>query len=72
MAKVQIISKNTTPFAGVFYVHDEFKHSGLRQLIEPKTLRPAGKIFFEKNMMISTTIITFAAQIMGLTGFDSG
>jgi len=34
MAKVQIISKNTTPFAGVFYVHDEFNRSGLRQLVD--------------------------------------
>ena len=33
MAKVQKISKNITPFAGVFYANDEFKRSGLDQLI---------------------------------------
>jgi hypothetical protein len=34
MAKVRIISKNITPFAGVFFVNDEFKRSGLRNLID--------------------------------------
>jgi hypothetical protein len=34
MTKIQKISKNTTPFAGVFYANDEFKHSGFRQLID--------------------------------------
>jgi hypothetical protein len=34
MTKVQKISKNITPFAGVFFVHDEFKRSGLRKLID--------------------------------------
>jgi hypothetical protein len=33
MAKIQKISKNITPFAGVFYVNDEFKRSGLRNLV---------------------------------------
>jgi hypothetical protein len=34
MTKVQKISKNITPFAGVFFVHDEFKRSGLRKLVD--------------------------------------
>jgi len=34
MTKVQKISNNITPFAGVFYVNDEFKRSGLRKLID--------------------------------------
>jgi len=34
MTKVQKISKNITPFAGVFYANNEFKSSGLRQLID--------------------------------------
>ena len=34
MAKVQKVSKNITPFAGVFYVNDEFHRSGLCQLID--------------------------------------
>jgi hypothetical protein len=33
MTKVQKISKNVTPFAGVFFVNDEFNHCGLRRLI---------------------------------------
>jgi hypothetical protein len=33
MTKVQKISKNITPFAGVFYANDEFKRSGLGTLI---------------------------------------
>jgi hypothetical protein len=34
MTKVQKISKDITPFAGVFYANDEFKHSGLHKLID--------------------------------------
>ena len=34
MTKVQKISKPITPFAGVFFVNDEFKRSGLRKLID--------------------------------------
>ena len=34
MTKIEKISKNITPFAGVFYVNDEFKRSGLRKLID--------------------------------------
>jgi hypothetical protein len=34
MTKVQTISKNFTPFAGVFYAHEEFNRSGLRKLID--------------------------------------
>jgi hypothetical protein len=34
MAKLQKISKNITPFAGVFYANNEFKSLGLRQLID--------------------------------------
>ena len=34
MTKVQKISKNITPFAGVFFVNEEFKRSGLRNLID--------------------------------------
>ena len=33
MAKVQKISKNITPAAGVFFAHEEFKRCGLRKLI---------------------------------------
>jgi hypothetical protein len=32
--KIEIISKTITPFAGVFFVNDEFKCSGLRKLID--------------------------------------
>ena len=34
MTKVQKISKNITSHAGIFFVNDEFKHCGLRQLID--------------------------------------
>jgi len=34
MTKVQKISKNITPFAGVFFVNEEFHRSGLRKLID--------------------------------------
>jgi hypothetical protein len=34
MTKVQKFSKNITPFAGVFFVNDEFKRSGLGKLID--------------------------------------
>jgi hypothetical protein len=34
MTKVQKIFKNITPFAGVFFVNDEYKRSGLRRLID--------------------------------------
>jgi hypothetical protein len=34
MAKLQKISKNITPFAGVFFTHDEFNRSGLLKLID--------------------------------------
>jgi hypothetical protein len=34
MAKIHKISKNTTPFAGVFFVNDEFTRSGLGRLID--------------------------------------
>jgi hypothetical protein len=34
MTKIQKISKNITPFGGVFFVNDEFKNSGLRKLID--------------------------------------
>ena len=34
MTKIQKISKNITPFAGVFFANDEFNRSGLRQLID--------------------------------------
>jgi hypothetical protein len=34
MTKVQKISKNITPFAGVYFAHDEFKRSGLRELVD--------------------------------------
>jgi hypothetical protein len=34
MTKVQKISKNITPFAGVFYANDEFDRSGLGKLID--------------------------------------
>ena len=32
--KIEKISKNITPFAGIFFVHKEFKRSGLRKLID--------------------------------------
>jgi hypothetical protein len=34
MTKLQKISKNITPFAGVFFAHDAFNHSGVRKLID--------------------------------------
>jgi hypothetical protein len=34
MTKVQKISKNITPVAGVFFAHDEFKRSGLCKLVD--------------------------------------
>jgi len=34
MTKVQKISKNITPFAGVFFANEEFNNSGLRKLID--------------------------------------
>jgi hypothetical protein len=34
MAKIQNISKNITPFAGVFFVNEEFNRSGLRKLVD--------------------------------------
>jgi hypothetical protein len=34
MAKIQKISKNITPFAGVFYINEQFNRSGLRKLID--------------------------------------
>ena len=34
MTKIQQISKNISPFAGVFYVNDEFNKSGLGKLID--------------------------------------
>ena len=34
MAKIQKISKSITPFAGVFFVNDEFSRSGLEKLID--------------------------------------
>ena len=34
MAKVQKISKNITPAAGVFFAHEELKRSGHRKLID--------------------------------------
>ena len=34
MTKIQKISKNITPFAGVFFVHEEFKRSGMSKLID--------------------------------------
>ena len=34
MTKIEKISKNITPFAGVFYAHEEFNRSGLCKLID--------------------------------------
>jgi len=34
MTKVQKISKNITPFAGIYFVNDEFNRSGIRKLID--------------------------------------
>jgi len=34
MTKVQIFSKNITPFSGVFFAHEEFNRCGLRELID--------------------------------------
>ena len=34
MTKVQKISKNITPFTGVFYANDEFKRCGLHKLVD--------------------------------------
>jgi len=34
MVKVEKISQNITPFGGISFVHDFFKRSGLRKLID--------------------------------------
>ena len=34
MAKIQKISKEVTPFAGIFFVHEEFNRSGINKLID--------------------------------------
>ena len=34
MTKIEKISKNITPFAGVFYAHEEYNRSGLCELID--------------------------------------
>jgi hypothetical protein len=34
MAKIEKISKNISPFAGIYFVNDEFSHSGLDKLID--------------------------------------
>jgi hypothetical protein len=51
MTKVQLISKNITPFAGVFYVNDEFKNSGLSKLIDSQLgIRSSTKGYSYSNL----------------------
>jgi hypothetical protein len=51
MAKVQKISKTLTPFAGVFFVHEEFKRSGFGQLIDNHLgYRPSTKGYSYGNL----------------------
>ena len=52
MTKVQKISKNITPFAGVFFAHDEFKRSGLRKLIDNQLgIRVSSKGYSYGNLL---------------------
>ena len=52
MTKVQKISKDITPFAGVFFVHDEFKRSGLRNLIDNQLgIRVSSKGYSYGNLL---------------------
>jgi hypothetical protein len=51
MTKVQKISKNITPFAGVFFANDEFKRCGLRALIDSRLgPRPSTKTYSYGNL----------------------
>jgi hypothetical protein len=51
MTKVQKNFKNITPFAGVFFVNDEFKRSGLRKLIDGHLgLRSSTKTYSYGNL----------------------
>jgi len=34
MAKIEKVSQNITPFGGIYFVHDMFKRSGLRELVD--------------------------------------
>ena len=55
MAKIQKISKNITPFAGVFYVNNEFNLCGLRKLID----KQLGKRLSTKNYSYGNLIGNF-------------
>jgi len=51
MTKVQKISKNITPFAGVFFAHEEFNRSGLRELIDNQLgIRSSTKTYSYGNL----------------------
>jgi len=55
MAKIQKISKNITPFAGVFYVNEQFNRSGLGKLID----KQLGKRASTKDYSYSNLIGNF-------------
>ena len=55
MAKIQKISKNITPFAGVFYVNEQFNRSGLSKLID----KQLGKRSSTKDYSYSNLIGNF-------------
>jgi len=55
MAKIQKISKNITPFAGVFYVNDQFNRSGVGKLID----KQLGKRASTKDYSYSNLIGNF-------------
>ena len=51
MTKVQIIPRSITPFAGVFFVNEEFKRSGLRKLIDEQLgIRSSTKSYSYGNL----------------------
>jgi hypothetical protein len=52
MAKIQKKSKNITPFAGVFYVNEQFNSSGLRKLIDKQLgIRASTKDYSYGNLL---------------------
>ena len=53
MAKIQKISKNITPFAGVFYVNEQFNRSGLGKLIDKQLGKRASTKDYSYSNLIS-------------------
>jgi hypothetical protein len=51
MAKIQKKSQNTTPFAGIYFVNDEFNHLRLNYLIDKQLgMRNSTKSYFYSNL----------------------